>query len=375
MQISPSETNITADPLKSLYYQVKDKMISEKDMLTNDLTETFWFTIKDKIDNKEILNINIRGEVRTGKSTVGTKITWEINKYLKKKGLFLRRSDERVVNDSDEEIQKRLDNFQMKWVIQSDQTEFIRFIGLEYENVCILIDEWNRLAKTGMNATTEEALFDYYSDVFAGKYVHRVTTSPADVVDNNAIIILDVLGRDREKAVTRCKLTYRNPLDMRMLTLGYVDIYVDDLIIQDFYLAYKEKKFKRMELLDKHGVRDIRELEFAEIVLDTLDELKIMAEVGRVNHRLVAAMVDEVRRKHKRIYSMVTLSEISSKVEAILDMIYEYGKYLTKVKEAKTPRQQDKFKKIIFKLEETIKGRVKEQEKLKLVFEKYKAID
>ena len=102
------------------------------------------------------------------------------------------------VNKYLQQIKKQQPNFKYYEHIFSEQTEFIRYINKNEQNTCIVVDEFNRLAETGLNATTETILFDQYSDQFAQDFIHRIACSPHIIADRNATIILDVIGTDKK---------------------------------------------------------------------------------------------------------------------------------------------------------------------------------
>jgi len=380
--MNENKTEIGIDKLKFLFTKARAKLLTEDEALQNNLTQVFWETLKDKIEHGELINIGVRGEVRTGKSTVAIKIAWELNKFLEKVG-------------KNQDISTKMYKY-----IFSDQTEFLRFINSEIFNVAITIDEFNRMASTGLNATTEEALFDYYSDVFAGKYIHRISCSPDVITDKNANIILDTIGKDEKKGIVRCKLMYRDIVSKSSIILGYVDIYVGDLIEtweketkpiffkrphelkdkkdinelrnSDFYSRYQIKKYDRMDLLEKHGVRDIREPEYASIILDTLKELQDLAKIGKISHEIILTTVDEIRRRNKRIYSILALNEISTKARAILSVYSEINK-LAKKKYGKgmSPDEVTIIERTINQLQDMVEKRIVEQQELRKLYQQY----
>lgn len=384
--------NISIDDLKWIYMECLDAMIPESEAIQDDLTETFWKTIKGKIDARELINIAIRGEVRSGKSTVAIKLMYEINKYLHSIGL----------NDNVLRIMNNL--------IFSDQTEFLRFIDSNERNVAFVIDEFNSMAKTGLNATTEEALFDTFSDVFAGQYQHRMTVSPSNITDKNATIILDVIGKDEKQKIVRCKLNYRDVVSGRPMVIGRVDIYIGDIIKlwesgevkrivettgvqnledqriideareKDFYVRYQIKKYKRMDLIKKEGVRDIRELEWADIILEILRELEDDAKIEKVDFELIAVQAKMVLRRMKRFSSILLERDIASRAMALLNLYTKIHKMYKKIENpAKnavklTAEEAMVMKKIIAKRQEKLDSLIKEQEYLSDLYRQYLAI-
>lgn len=381
---SAREIDIRLDNLKYLYKRSAERMVKKEDAIQNNLTETFFETLKDKIDHRELIVIAVRGEVRTGKSTIVMELVRYLNQYIHDIGL----NSEPIEN--------------MSKYIFSDQTEFLRFINSDSRNAALAIDEFNGMARTGLNATTEEALFDYYSDVFAGQYLHRITASPDAITDKNTTIILDVIGKDEQRRTVRCELIYRDVVTKRHLTLGHVDInvggiiktwadsgvrdivektgvqsleeqrIVDEFKKTDFYVRYQIKKYKRMELLKKYGVRDIRDLEFSMMILDTLRELEDYAKIKKVNKELVATMVDEVTKRHGRIYSILAANEIASRTRAILDIFHEISLMQDAKKKGKLRTAEIQIiDKTIKQAEALLAGRVKQQERYCDLYKEY----
>lgn len=309
---------VSVDILKWLYYENKDVLIKDTEMLQNDLTEEFYHYISDKISHKEVINVAFIGEVSGSKSTSAISMMHFTNGIIEK---FFKKDINRFKH------------------IFSDQTEFLRFINTEEENVAIVIDEFNRMSVTGLNATTETALFDYYSEVFAQKYVHRFSCSPSFVLDKNAHVILEYIGKDEDKQVSKWKLSYRNIAEgYHPRCLGCVYIDVSNVLNEKFYQKYKEKKFKRMALLDKHGVRDIRELEFASVILKVVVELKDITKDGNKSNLsdMIIATISRICREDKRIYSIITTNEIASRVRNILGLYADLFKCTIKLSKVKS---------------------------------------
>lgn len=378
--------DMEVDPMKYLFLEAFEKLTPETEALQNNLTTVFWDTQQIKMERGEIVSIAIRGEPGTGKSTIAWTIKERGNKILtqiKKNPLAQKESRNYVV---------------------SDQTEFLRFTDKDLRNIMVMIDEFNVLAKTGLNATTEMAMLEQYNDFFRAHYLHRVTCSISQITDQNSTIILDVLGRNDKTRETRCKLAYRDPITGMHAVIGYVDISVADTIKvwdkeakkliegktswtpqeirrieelreADGYVAYQIKKHKRLSLINQHGIRDIRELEYAPIILDSLEELQKLATLETVQMDMAQLVIDEVRRRHKRIYSTMTLLELAGRVKAILTMYTKIQRYHTKAESIKITEDQKKaYLQVIEDLTEMLKRRMQEQQNLKKLYDEYNKI-
>lgn len=60
---------VSVDILKWLYYENKDLLIKDTEILQNDITEEFYHYLGDKINNREVINVAFIGEVAGSKST------------------------------------------------------------------------------------------------------------------------------------------------------------------------------------------------------------------------------------------------------------------------------------------------------------------
>lgn len=347
------DEEVSVDILKWLYYENKDLLIKDSEMLQNDITEEFYHYIEDKIVSREVINIAFIGEVAGSKSSSAIAVMNDANTIIEKVK------------------EKKIDRFKH---IFSDQTEFLRFINTEEEDVAIVIDEFNRMSETGLNASTESVLFDYYSEVFAQKHVHRFSCSPSFVLDKNAIVIMEYIGKDEEKMISKFKLMYRNVAEgFHPRCLGSVYIDVSKVINTVFYKRYREKKFRRMELLDKHGVRDIRELEFADIVLKVTDDLKDITKDGTKSNMsdMIVATISRICREDKRIYSMITTSEIASRVRNILGLYADLYRCSIKLAKSKNDIERMNIEDKQEKVKRILDIEIKEEEKRRKIYKDF----
>lgn len=394
---------VDVDYLKYLYMVYKDYAVTETEIMSNDVTQIFEEALADKVEKGELIVILIRGEVRTGKSTVGLKIKQFINDLILK---FGRRK-------------KKVDEFN---TICSDQTEFVRWTTKRDEKeVCVLIDEYNTMAEGGANASTEQQLLQTHNDMFATFHVHRINCNPTQLRDSNAFIHLEVIGRNLEKKVTRCKLIYCNNLEGDVMPLGYVDIAVGDIIKnwedkvkdlfemvqpkdndskeikelwkkrdevikewkeKDWYVRYVTKKIERLNLIVDFGVRDVRELEFSVVVLEVFSELRVLAESGRVSNELIVSVLKDVCRENKLFYSFYAETIVFNNIKGILGLITEQNKYKKKLllidRKAKLGKMtviDNEERKVINvaikKICELKKKRVYEEVRLRELYEEY----
>lgn len=199
----------------NLANQYRQKITEEQELEKIDMTQHFWKEVEYMIQHNELVNINVNGRVRMGKSTEAIAIGMQMFDLLKKHG-----------------FRKKDDVFTMKNVARDQQEYSKKMRNPETAFTVIVTDESNNLEGTGENVTVENALSQDFSDVQAGRYVHRVSCSPKNVIDGNADILLEIIGADRRSMISHNRLYYRytyGGIEYRQL-LGYVNIYVGDSI-------------------------------------------------------------------------------------------------------------------------------------------------
>lgn len=365
MKQEKKQIAIRVNHLKKLYMENMGKVIDQAEIINNqkyDITDILNYTIISSMQNKALINIAIRGEVTTGKSTVAaTILKMIIDELIRTKQIIIK---------SDEEYQEYLYQH-----IKSDQTEYLRFALEKQENSAVMIDEFSNLGETGLNATTEMAMYEEHSNLFAQRFVHKISCSPSHIQDKNSNIILDIIGKDTENGLTQVKVSYRDVISRIPLTLGTAIINVKEVINQPFYKRYRMKKFKRMDLLDKHGVRNIKELEFSVITTEAYEQLKEGTRIKKYTNETILSMVEGIRRKHKMVYSLLALNYVVLMVKSMLDLQAEVHQLERKIDTAKSEVIQviaeDQLK--IFK--ELLRTRVDEEKEKVKVLEQYRAME
>lgn len=357
------DTNV--DMLKWLYYDLKDKMIPETELLDQDITEVFWVSLFDKLENGEILVINTTGEVTVGKSTVAAVIRKEVNDYIINRGW-----------------NKHID---MRHTFYMDETEFINGITAvtaikeQHEKIMVQVDDRNSMGDGYLNATTDKQLFDTFSDMFAQQNISRIYCSPGENPDKNALIWLEVIGKNKEEKTTTCKLIYNNVMERQQVTLGRVTFDVSTTIDTEWYKTERKRKFERHDLVYKHGIRDIRDLIFAPIVLQAHDNLWKMSKMGKLNKDIIVSIVEDVARSHKRFLSQLTLANVVTRVSALSNLVTEIE--TTKRKITKEKNKDERDEELISGQQEKLKDlmdifarRMDEEHKLKNLYQNYKQI-
>lgn len=337
-----------APPLTVMMHEMKTKgMIREEDALKEDITQDFWDDVLSRLYYFYPINIHIRGETATGKSTAGMAILYSvlltIEKHIKDG-----RYEEKIKELS--KITKLFGKMgkSERFFIFSDQTEFSRFIKKMWSMTCVLIDEYSRYASTGYSATTEEVTYAYYSDTFAQLFTHRILCSPATITDINSYLVLDVLGTDTKEKTTKLKVSYRDVTDGSMIVLGYIVIDVKKVLKMKWYNEYRTKKIRRFELLAKHGKRDVRELEFDYMTMKVFDAMKEDAEIDRISVDEIEGELDIIKREEGRIYSILGDQHIVRKVKTILGLFVSLhrtkARYMIKADKANNGRMPEELK-------------------------------
>ena len=184
-----------------------------------------------------------------------------------------------------------------------------------------------------------------------------------------------MVGKDIRKATNRGKVYYRDIQTGRNVLLGFCDIYVGDTLKKEYYLKYRKKKFLRMDLLQSHGIRDIRELEFAGIVVEGVLELKNIARINKVPLATITVKLQEIIRKHKKVYSMITSKELEVRVKGILDNYSEMKKIEEGIKNERDRERSQVLIEVRDELEKIYTDAIKEEGKKVNLYTEYSKIE
>ncbi|MBT7392228.1 hypothetical protein HN827_05340, partial [archaeon] len=293
------------NPLMHYYLQYGEESRSEtiRDILKTDLTDQLYTELKLRIKRNNLITISVRGEVTSGKSTVALALKHYINKLIVELGK-----------------NTKIDEYE---TICSDQIEFNRAIMSGKTNICYVVDEWSQLGQSGLGSTTENNLFEFYTDVCAQRFFHRIMCTPKanNFYDTASAILLDVIGKNTKEKFTLCRLLYNDPTSpMVAVPLGSVRIYVDEILNEDWYLRYREKKFRRIDLLDKYGIKDIRELESSKITLKGYNDLiDLCSMTSKFTLEIVTLAIKNLMNEEKILYSILQLNDIANNVKGLLN--------------------------------------------------------
>jgi hypothetical protein len=319
--------------------EYRKNLTDESDIELIDMTAVLEAEEEEMIKNGEIILENINAKMRLGKSTMAmaraVRIFGLLQKYKK---------------------QPKSAKFNMANIARDDQ-EFSKMMRKpDLCNTVIVTDESNELEGTGENVTVEQALKKVFSDVQAGRYVHRISCSPKETIDPNTDIMLSVVAIDKATAMTRSKLYYRFYEGGQEYTqlLGFVDTYVGDIIKNwnlvketfvnpdktdkekalivklrkiDWYVEYMIKKYEKMELITTEGIFKPRMLDYAEIILQVADKLKPLCRLSSVvNHNIVRNYIKMSFRQAKIPTSLVGEELATREVMGLLDIWKAYWK-------------------------------------------------
>lgn len=293
------QTQVEINALEKIARDNSESTMTDEEIRKIEVTDILFQEIQETIKAKELINIQILGEVIHGKSTLA--LFWGdfVNMLLGKE-------------------------MTIKYIAR-DQIEFLRKTreeGEKYNHAAIVIDEFSSLGEVGANATTDEAALNHFSDLMAQLYLHRISCAPKTITDPNANIILEVINKDTKTKTTICLVYYRLfKVDREIIQLiGHANIYVGDILNRKWYKEYRERKFKRMELVNKYGIKDEREIEQAKTILKVYEDLKQLARMGLVKRDTVSNFIEVERRKEKNIYSIITTEDLINKTYGILNL-------------------------------------------------------
>ena len=169
------------------YYYANEYMkrpTTNEELQAIDMTQEFMKEIEEEVIHDELVDINVNGKVRMGKSTFAI----DLGRWIY--GLLIKHK-------------KRMGGKYGIKNVARDQQEYSRIMrDKDTKFTVIVTDEINELEETGENVTVEKALSNVFSNIQAGRYVHRVSCSPKDVTDPNADVFLEVISVNKKEKMT-----------------------------------------------------------------------------------------------------------------------------------------------------------------------------
>ena len=356
-----SKNDVFISGLRMLYEDAKYKAIDELELISDenaDITGLFFAELENKIRNGEKINIQLNANVRSGKSITAMAITKYVNEVL---------------------IGKKMD---LK-LICADHLDFMRKVkDPNVENVCYEIDEFNPMASVGLNATTEAKVWEHFSEVQANRLIHTISCSPRGITDKLAEIIIEPRYADRVNKRNNCIVKYRSVegfgTDYKII--GHIWVDVKDILKAKWYQAYLIKKDAKMDLFVKNNIKDVREIESAEIILDVFKKLKPFSKYMKITRDYISSYAQAEITKKQQQLSFFGINDIISKVKGLLEQVNAINDIDTQIiatynSKHKDPNKISELKIAKAQIEQGLEDILTYYENLISTFDKYLAID
>lgn len=352
----------TTNTLQYYANQYMHKAIDEEEIDKIDMTSIFYQEIEAMINEDEIIIINVNAKMGLGKSTLGMVLGKHIHTLLKEKN-------------------KSKGEFSIKNVAR-DERDFQKLFMKGISHTVIVIDESNLMEQSGVNSSTEERLRADVSNRFRQKYVHTIWCSPQDCLNPNADILLEIVGHNRKQKITQCKLYYRllRAGTLTPIPLGYITINVSPLInnwennvkkifyknkktkkekqyIQeqrrkDWYVDYVWLKEKKLDLLQKHKIFQSKELDYSEIILKVVTELKELIMIqGTLTYEIIKNYTLLFMEQEGLPTSLLGEELIPRKAKGILDSYKSLYKINTSLSKLQKKIDENKIDLILAKMQ------------------------
>lgn len=330
-------------PTNKFYYWANyygNKATEDEKIQNINFTSEFYQELENHIKLGEIIIININGKPAQGKSTVAMAIAQQIIDIMRQH----KKTDE---------------TFGIKHIVR-DQQEYSRIMRNPHlKNTVRVIDEWNSMEETGQNATVEQTLLDYFSDVQAQRFIHRVSCSPTKMSDTNADLLINVIQPDKQRKTTLCHLFYRvNKGELRYpQLLGFLEIDVKDTLEAPWYQEYRKDKKQKWDLILKEGIFRPRELEYAAITKAVVNKIKNLIKIGAANKDVIESYVRREYKIRKIPLTLIGITEATNEVNGHITSwrsLYKIKK-MQKTLNMETPIDPEEHKRKLDELRETEK--------------------
>lgn len=204
------------DPLKEIYYKLKEK----NDMyfalaLRKNITEEFFQFLKRQLDKNELININISGRPRSGKSTDAIIITMWIYQYCNY-------------------VKKHNRKFAVEYNILFSSSELLSKFDKESFNFhdCFITDEKRKYETIQSGSLYEEGQLTDIDRIGAKFCIHRINIIGSyDDIDNEAYYHLVTYGKNYQDFTSKLIVFTRE--NNERVPIGYIEIPVKNFLCDD----------------------------------------------------------------------------------------------------------------------------------------------
>lgn len=236
-RINLQKISWSIDPIQNFLMSIKaQKMPVYAEALSRNMTGLFYNFLRYKVAHREVITLEAKGPVRSGKSTAGISICKYISMNTGVK-------------------------FTVKMICPNEQY-YNQLIPKAEANSCILVDEQLE-QHTGTGAFREMQHTEDLGNIIAKLCIHSVWVHPNEFVGRNAQYGLETCGRNLELKLTKMLLydLSQKTFGISSMPLGYVIVpKYDD---PEFEREYERKKDVHIDELreEKVGVRQQRKLD------------------------------------------------------------------------------------------------------------------
>ena len=310
-----SDNRIIQNNLHYLHFQMKDRYESGNipttdELLRIDLTKDVNQFREWAVKSGFYVPSLFTGSQSCGKSLSNLKFQFETAllqwKYKKFIGLGEKKED-----------------FDFYKYIVSDEVEFNELIMKGLTNCSVALDELNDMNSGGDNTTVVRQIYVTNSEVNAQRYVYRGCATPRanSFYELTSLLVFRFVGRNDAEKKSYWMVYYNSPEDTQKYPLGVYESYVGDIMDMKWYGKYREKKFQRMDLMDKHAVRDKRELRNSWIILEVYNELSTLTKMGsKVPAELIKSTIEVILQKNRLIYTMLAKENFAEPLRGLLNL-------------------------------------------------------
>lgn len=213
-KLKPKNINFKVDSFEEI--QLEDMIKFDESIrvkLNRNLTSLFNEWLIEKLEAKELVKINIKGEVRSGKSLIGLKILNTLTKFYPEK------------------------NFDTNLQVMANQKEYRKAVQNAIFGDSYLVDE-NAFSSVGVGSMSELQQLKDLMNITAKKNLHTIFITPRVFLDTGATLGLAYYGKDVKNWLSRFLLySLKNGVPSLM---GYVIFDVGVLFQDTGCLIYNE---------------------------------------------------------------------------------------------------------------------------------------
>ena len=124
---------------------------------------------------------------------------------------------------------------------------------------------------------------------------------------------------------------------------------MSDVLGEGYYKKYRNKKFFRMKLMQKHGIANYKEFEWSKLIISAYQDLREICFDKKPTMSVITGIVKNLKYKTASHYSTLSVDDLAREIDSMTGLETDINKLAKKLKEYAIKVEFDGYNPIITK--------------------------